>query len=501
MSACLQSFGSLIATWLARGRRVTQQALKKRPLEQLESETALLAREAHKKTKHLPLRKLFDTIPKLVLNLKPCLLMSPLSVSQFLPPDPLKMQFDVVVFDEASQILPEDALGAIYRGKQVIVTGDNQQLPPTTFFQQISGDDGEEDTQEDLPLFESVLDACLGAGLPRKLLRWHYRSRHEHLIAFSNERFYEGRLVTFPAALAEHAGLGVKVHHVPDGIYDRGGRRDNPREAQVVADLVIDHFRQTPDQTLGVIAFSYPQMNAIEDEIERRLRQAPDLERYFDGDRLEGFFVKNLETVQGDERDVILLSVGYGRDAQGKMTQNFGPLNRAGGARRLNVAVTRARRKVVVVYSIQARDIEATTSGSASHLRQYLDFAERGMEALRPEKEARSGSLAAHALETEVQAELAKLGYRAVPQIGCSAYRIDLGVLDPQKPGCYLLGVEFDGPSYNQAATARDRDRLRPEVLKQLGWTLHRIWSPDWLYRRGEVVRRLADALTVVSAR
>ena len=327
----------------------------------------MLYKEAHKKTKHLPLRRLFDVIPNLVLNLKPCLLMSPLSVSQFLPPDPAKMQFDVVVFDEASQILPEDALGAIYRGKQVIITGDNQQLPPTTFFQQLAGDDGEEAAEEDWPLFESILDACLGAGLPRRLLRWHYRSRHEHLIAFSNERFYEGRLVTFPSPWSENPGLGVKFHHVPDGVYDRGGRRDNPREAQIVADLVFAHFRHTPDQTLGVIAFSYSQMNAIEDEIDRRLRKEPDMERFFQGDRLEGFFVKNLETVQGDERDVILLSVGYGRDAQGKIALNFGPLNREGGARRLNVAVTRARRKLILVSSIQARDLEATASATVGH--------------------------------------------------------------------------------------------------------------------------------------
>ncbi len=476
--------------------RVIQGILQANPVNALTEEGGLLFKEAHKKTKHLPLRRLFQAIPKLVLNLKPCLLMSPLSVSQFLPAVADQMQFDVVVFDEASQILPEDALGAIYRGKQVVITGDNQQLPPTTFFQQMAGgDDLEEATADDTALFESILDACLGAGLPRQLLRWHYRSRHEHLIAFSNERFYEGRLVTFPAALHDSPDLGVKFHHVPDGVYDRGGRRDNPREAQVVADLVLEHFRANPDLTLGVIAFSYSQMNAIEDEIDRRLRAEPGMEKFFQGDRLEGFFVKNLETVQGDERDVILLSVGYGRDAEGKLAHHFGPLNREGGARRLNVAVTRARRKLILVSSLQARDLDAAASTNVAHLRQYLDFAQRGITALRPEEADSTNGQAAHNLEAEVLEELAKLGYRGVSQVGCGAYRIDLGVVDPKNPGRFLLGIEFDGPSYNQAGTARDRDRLRPEVLRQLGWKLERIWSPDWLYRRAEVVERLAQTL------
>ncbi len=476
--------------------RVAQGILHRNPVDTLVAESSLLFKEAHKKTKHLPLRRLFQDIPKLVLNLKPCLLMSPLSVSQFLPAAAGKMLFDVVVFDEASQILPEDALGAIYRGKQVVVTGDNQQLPPTTFFQQIAGgDDYEETAGEDSALFESILDACLGAGLPRQLLRWHYRSRHEHLIAFSNERFYEGRLVTFPAALSASPDLGVKFQHVPDGIYDRGGRRDNPREAQIVADLVLDHFRVHPDLTLGVIAFSYSQMNAIEDEIDRRLRAEPGMERFFQGDRLEGFFVKNLETVQGDERDVIFLSVGYGRDAEGKLAHHFGPLNRDGGARRLNVAVTRARRKLMIVSSLQACDLDAAASDNVAHLRQYLDFAQRGITALRPKADESRNGQATHNLEAEVLEELNKLGYQGVPQVGCGAYRIDLAVVDPKNPGRFVLGIEFDGPSYNQAGTARDRDRLRPEVLQQLGWKLERIWSPDWLYRRTEVVQRLAQIL------
>jgi superfamily I DNA and/or RNA helicase len=428
--------------------------------------------------------------------LKPCLLMSPLSVSQFLPGDPAKMPFDLVVFDEASQLLPEDALGAIHRGRQLVVTGDNQQLPPTTFFQQ-NADDGEESSDtDDLPLYESVLDACLGAGFPRKMLRWHYRSRHEHLIAFSNETYYESRLFTFPAALADCPQLGVKLHHVADGVYDRGGKRDNPREADVVAQLVLAHFTEHPDKTLGVIAFSYAQMDAIENAIERALGEQPDLEHFFQGDRLEGFFVKNLETVQGDERDVILLSVGYGRDSEGKIMLNFGPLNREGGQRRLNVAITRARQQLTVVSSIRARELNLSADQSLGlvHLQKYLDFAERGVAALgigRPTPPA-----AMNGMQADVLRELNRLGYDAVPDVGCGANRVDLGVHLPNKPGEFVLGIEFDGPDYDETGTARDRDRLRPEVLRNLGWKLHPIWAPDWVFRKQEEIERLKNALS-----
>lgn len=455
---------------------------------------ALLMREAHKKARHLPLRQLFERIPDLLLQLKPCLLMSPLSVSQFLHPE--KVRFDLVVFDEASQIVPEDAVGAIYRGKQVIVTGDNQQLPPTTFFQQLADEDDQDD-EEAPPAFESVLDACLGAGMRPHMLRWHYRSRHESLIAYSNSRFYDNRLVTFPAATENSPAVGVHFAHVPDGVYDRGGRRDNRREAEVVADLVFDHVRtHGTGKTLGVIAFSLAQMTAIEDEIDRRRADHPELEPLFGVDRLEGFFVKNLETVQGDERDTILLSVGYGRDAQGRLTMNFGPLNREGGQRRLNVAVTRARERLVVVSSIRAEDLDLNASKAPGvlHLYQYLDYAERGVAALELTGPAGGGEPESP-LEADVLAEVRRLGYAATPQVGCSGFRIDIGVSAPDAPGRFLLGVECDGATYHSAATARDRDRLRQQVLEQLGWRIHRVWSPDWVYRRQGEIERLRQAL------
>jgi hypothetical protein len=495
----LAEFRALDRDWIRHtARRVAVLADARRPQTPAAipgSETATLLNEAHKKSRHLPVRKLFEKIPNLLLQLKPCLLMSPLSVSQFLHPE--KIQFDLVVFDEASQIRPEDALGPIYRGKQVVVTGDDRQLPPTAFFQLNLADDEDEEAAEESPaLFESVLDAYLGAGLPLRMLRWHYRSRHEALIAYSNQSFYDNALVTFPSARAEHPELGVAFRHVPDGVYDRGGRRDNAREAEVVADLVFAHFRDRPGKTLGVIAFSQAQMNAIEDEIDRRLEEHPELEHHFGEDRLAGFFVKNLETVQGDERDVIVLSVGYGPDAAGHLTMNFGPLNREGGQRRLNVAVTRAREHLVVVSSLRAEDIDlnAARSQGAQQLRRYLAYAERGLGALETSQQQGKGEPESP-LEADVLGEVRRLGFDAVPQVGCSGFRMDLGVRDPHTPGRFLLGIEGDGAAYHAGGTARDRDRLRQEVLEGLGWRLHRVWSPAWAFRRFEEVERLRQAL------
>jgi len=459
-----------------------------------DSEANILLKEAAKKRRLMPIRTLLQKIPNLLVKLKPCLLMSPITVSQFLPPESNK--FDLVLFDEASQIVPEDAIGAIYRGKTLVVAGDNKQLPPTSFFQKnlIYDIDWDELSDEDIEVFDSILDECLGIGLPVKTLRWHYRSRHEGLIAFSNHRFYDDTLITFPAAKAQNDTLGVKLIHVPDGIYDRGGKRDNPKEAEKVADLIFEHFRLYPKKTLGVVTFSIAQMETVEEAIDRRLKEQPDFEPFFKEDRLEGFFVKNLENVQGDERDVIFFSVGYGYDQQGQMTMNFGPLNKPGGERRLNVAVTRAREKVLLITSIRSSDIDPDTKAvGVQTLRYYLDYAERGPETLEPvmPKEGEFES----ALDEDVATEIKKMGYEVVPQVGCSGYRIDIGVVDPVNPGSFLLGVECDGATYKSSNSARDRDRLREQVLRQLGWRIHRIWSPAWVARRDSEIRRLKEAL------
>jgi hypothetical protein len=481
--------------------RVIEECNSRRPQHVVpagDSEIAVLMREAHKQRRHLPIRQLTEKIPNLLLRLKPCLMMSPISVSQFLNPE--RLRFDLVIFDEASQICPEDAVGSIYRGTQLIVAGDNKQLPPTAFFHQAMTEeyDWEDLPDEEFAVFDSILDECSSIGLPAKMLHWHYRSKHESLIAFSNRQFYETRLITFPSIWAKHENLGVKFVHVPDGVYDRGGRRDNRREAAVVADLTFDHFRHYPDKTLGVVSFSISQMTAIDDEIEQRRRSQPEFERFFKDDRLEGFFVKNLENVQGDERDVMIFSVGYGYDQQHRMTMNFGPLNKPGGERRLNVAVTRAREKVILVSSVKAADIDlgATQAPGVLQLHRYMDYAERGEVALAITYPLGGGEPESD-LEIEVANEIRRLGLDVVHQVGCSGYRIDLGVLDPVEPGRFLLGVECDGATYHSAYTARDRDRLRQQVLEELGWCrrIHRVWSPDWTLKRGTEIERLMSAI------
>jgi hypothetical protein len=459
-----------------------------------DSEIGVLLRESAKKRRLMPIRSLLPRIPTLLHRLKPCLLMSPLSVSQFLEPELTK--FDLILYDEASQIVPEDAVGSIYRGKTIVVAGDNKQLPPTSFFQKslIEDLDWDETTEGDVEVLDSILDECLGIGLPVKTLRWHYRSRHEALIAFSNDRFYDGTLITFPAALAENEALGVKMVYVKNAVYDRGGKRDNPLEAEVVANLIFEHFEQRPEKTLGVVTFSIAQMETVEEAIERRLREQPEFEHFFKEDRLEGFFVKNLENVQGDERDVIIFSVGYGRDQQGQMTLNFGPLNKAGGERRLNVAVTRAREKVVLVTSIKGDEINVSPSSVVGvlALRGYLEYAERNYE--RSKSTAEQDKFDSP-IEEAVAKEIQRMDYSIATKVGCSIYPIDMGVVDPANPGCYLLGIESDGATYCASNSARDRDRLREQVLRQLGWRIHRIWSPDWVARRDSEIRRLKDAL------
>ena len=459
-----------------------------------DTEIGVLLKESAKKRRLMPIRSLLQRLPNLLPRLKPCLLMSPISVSQFLPPELAK--FDLILYDEASQIVPEDAVGSIYRGKSIVVAGDNKQLPPTSFFQKslIEDIDWDEMTEGDVEVFDSILDECLGIGLPVKTLRWHYRSRHEALIAFSNNRFYDGSLITFPAAMAEHEALGVKLLHIKDAVYDRGGLRNNPMEAEAVANLVFEHFHKYPEKTLGVVTFSIAQMETVEEAIERRLRDQPEYEHFFKEDRLEGFFVKNLENVQGDERDVIVFSVGYGRGPQGQMTLNFGPLNKTGGERRLNVAVTRAREKVVLVTSIRASDINVFPSSPVGvlALRGYLEYAEKGYGTSESTQQTVKFD---SPLEEAVAAEIQRLDYNVSAKVGCSVYPIDMGVVDPANPGCYLLGIECDGSTYRASNSARDRDRLRGQVLKQLGWRIYRVWSPDWVARRDSEVRRLKDAI------
>ncbi len=479
--------------------RVIEEANARKPQDILvqanNSEVSILLREAAKKRRLMPVRNLLERIPHILFRIKPCLLMSPISVSQFLTPT--LEQFDLVLFDEASQIVPEDAIGSIYRGKTIVIAGDNKQLPPTSFFQKsmIEDIDWDQISDEDAEVFDSILEECMGIGLPVKTLRWHYRSKHEELIAFSNNHFYDDTLVTFPSPIAERSTLGVKIVYVSDGIYDRGSRRDNPREAEVVADLVFQHLKECPKKTLGVVTFSIAQMEAVEDAVERRRRMQPEFEHFFKEDRLEGFFVKNLENVQGDERDVMMISVGYGYDSEGQMTMNFGPINKTGGERRLNVVVTRAREKTVIITSIKASDIRisSTNSVGVKSLRDYLEYAEKGPQILKSPFE--KTDTIESPLEEDVATVVKRAGYNVIPKVGWSGCPIEIGVADPNEPSCYLLGITFDGPTYSSINSARDRDRLRGQVLGQLGWRIHRIWSPTWVSRRESEARRLTGAL------
>ncbi|MFG2627366.1 DUF3320 domain-containing protein [Streptomyces sp. NPDC048473] len=469
----------------------------RRPRRTSVGQAAVLRRQAQLKTRHMPVRRLLGETREVVRLIKPCFMMSPLTVSQFLPSD---FRFDVVIFDEASQVLPQDAVNSIYRGDALIVAGDQKQLPPTSFFSAGGDSDEDDEWDEDGAVgFESVLDACKASGVLRGLpLRWHYRSRHENLIAFSNHEFYDNTMVTFPGALEQSPDVGVEFIKA-DGVYDRGGRSNNPLEAARVAQRVIHHFATRPGLTLGVVALSKAQAEAIEEAVQKARAARPDLDRFFTDDRLDGFFVKNLETVQGDERDVIILSVGYGPDQQGKLASSFGPINREGGWRRLNVAVTRARRRMEVVASFYGGDLRDSPNKSVQHLKRYLQYAQHGPQVLQTQA-ADPDAAPESPFEEEVLDVLRGWGYSVQPQVGVAGFRIDMAVRHPAAPGSYALGIECDGAMYHSSRAARDRDRLRESVLSDLGWKLHRIWGTDWYRSRRDAMARLRAAVEAACA-
>jgi very-short-patch-repair endonuclease len=444
------------------------------------AETVILRKEINKQRRIKPLRILFEEIPNLLLDLKPCLMMSPYSVSQLIDPNTYK--FDIAIFDEASQIPPEYAAGTIMRADQIVIAGDQHQLPPTRFFQTIDTDEFDEDDY-DVEEYESILNAC-EIIIPNKMLLWHYRSEDESLIAFSNYNFYDNRLLTFPTANGDDRSTGLEFIYVPDGIYRRGkGGRDNPKEAEKIAELVLKHLQEHPDLTIGIVTFSLSQRRAIEQQIDNLKLKNPDLYPLFNYNKEEEVFIKNLETVQGDERDVIFFSVGYGKDETGNMSMNFGPLNRQGGERRLNVAVTRARKSVKLVSSIQPEDIDLsrTQSDGARFFRSYLKTAKYGPDSVYEDETYDPNAEFGSVFEESVYEALIKRGIQLRKQVGVSNYRIDFGVVDSENPGRYLLGIECDGATYHSTPTARDRDRLRQELLEEkFGWCFHRIWSLDW---------------------
>lgn len=455
---------------------------------------ATLSQEFNKKARHKPIRKLMEEAGTAIQAIKPVFMMSPLSVANYLTPGVI--QFDLVVFDEASQVKPVDAFGAILRGQQLVVVGDTKQLPPTSFFDRLVASDEateadeEEFTTADVP---SILGLCNAQQAPEKMLRWHYRSRHESLIAVSNHAFYEDRLVVFPSPAGAIGNLGLVYHHLPNTVYGRGGSRTNKQEAEAVADAVMRHAAQTPGKSLGVVAFSEAQKGAIMDAVEARRRQAPHLEPFFATGTAEPFFVKNLESVQGDERDVIMISVGYGKDANGYFAMSFGPLNNEGGEKRLNVLITRAKERCEVFTNLRPEDIDlARAKGEGVRaFKMFLQYAATGiLDVPRP-----TGKEADSPFEEAVCRQLEALGYTVHQQVGSNGFFIDLAVVDKEAPGRYVIGIECDGATYHSARSARDRDRLRQAALENMGWTFHRIWSTDWFRHPERELRRLVEAI------
>jgi hypothetical protein len=459
------------------------------------SELGLLRDQMQMQRPSQSIREMIRRMPQSFPRLAPCMLMSPLSIAQYLPPD--QALFDVVIFDEASQIATWDAVGAIARARQTIIVGDPKQLPPTNFFGRNEEEDEVAEHERDL---ESILDEAKAAGIPVRDLRWHYRSRSESLIAFSNHHYYQNRLVTFPSPSVEDRA--VQLRKIPRGIYDRGKSRTNRIEAEAVAGEATARMKtwlRLPEKerpTLGVITFNAQQQSLIMDLLDAARREDPALEWFFAEERIEATIVKNLENVQGDERDVILFSITFWKDAAGKLAMDFGALNRDGGERRLNVAVTRARQELIVFSGFTADqiDLNRTKALAVHHLKTFLDFAERGAIALPAQDEGSVGGFDS-AFEEAVSTHLVRRGWLVVPQVGVSGFRIDLGIRHPDRPGVYLAGVECDGATYHSSATARDRDKVREQVLRGLGWNILRVWSTDWWFDAAGCADRLHAGL------
>lgn len=455
----------------------------------------VLNAEIARKRGHLPIRILLEKAGPAIQQLKPVFMMSPLSVAQFLKPGGI--QFDILVIDEASQIEPVDALGSIARVKQIVVVGDEKQLPPTAFFRKLTGEDDLEDADENVTMqakdAESILELCLAKGVPPRMLEWHYRSKHQSLIAVSNREFYDNKLFIVPSPYNAVAGMGLKFNLLKDTSYGRGETRTNAKEAKAVAEAVIQHARVTPDKTLGVATFSVAQRQAILKELELLRRANPDVEEFFSAAGHEPFFVKNLENIQGDERDVILISVGYGKTEQGYLAHSFGPLSRDGGERRLNVLISRAKQRCEVFCNFTGAeiDLERARGRGVACLKLFLTFAETGNFGLGEV----TGEDFDSDFEMQVCERLQTAGYNVKRQIGASGFRVDLAVSDPDKPGRFTLGIECDGAQFHSSRSARDRDRLRQQVLEAHGWIIHRVWSADWYMRPQAELKKIEQAI------
>lgn len=462
------------------------------PKRHARGEMETLMRELGKKSRHLPIRRLLVKAGNAVQKIKPIFMMSPMSISTYLQQG--SVDFDVVIFDEASQIPAPDALGAIMRGKQVIVVGDSKQMPPSDLFGKsikLSDEDVEDSATAEM---ESILSLMEAKGTPEVMLRWHYRSRNSSLIAVSNDQFYDNRLLAFPSSGAQKEARGLIFNHLPDTVYGEDGSASNIGEARVIAEAVLKHAKRTPELSLGVVAFSVVQRDLIMLEVEKLRRENIGCEEFFQhhegGDE---FFIKNLENVQGDERDVIFISVCYGRKKDGKISQNFGLINKQGGERRLNVLISRARLSMEVFANFTGEDLRVKeNSPFGLHAFQiFLRYAETGFLEYHDEVKEESQK----AFEQNLFEAVSTLGFPIEKNVGEQGFYLDLAVKNPEDDDQYLLAIEGDGNTYQNAVSVRDRDRLRVSVLGGLGWRQHRVWSTDWYRNSALELDRIKTAI------
>lgn len=454
------------------------------------TDLALIENEISKRKRHIPVRDLTKRAAQALLELKPCWMMSPLAVAQYLPKESL---FDLTIIDEASQMTPEDAVGALARGEQAMVVGDTNQLPPTSFFRKMVDDD--ELNEDEAVLNESILEMANATFKPPRRLRWHYRSRHSSLIKFSNHLVYDDNLIVFPSANESRSDMGVSLVAVK-GKYKAGANSD---EARVMVDSILAFMRTQPNRSLGVVTLNQVQRDLVQAEMDFALSVDQVAQRYIDvwrekNDGLEEFFIKNLENVQGDERDVIFIGTVYGpEEYDGPVMQRFGPINGLAGKRRLNVLFSRAKQQIVTFSSMTAADIKAEEDGNAGPymLKRWLEYSATGVlhTGKSTFKEPDSD------FEIFVMDQVRAMGCIPVPQVGVAGYFIDIGVKHPEWPHGFILAIECDGANYHSSKSARDRDRLRQEVLENLGWRFHRIWSTDWFSDYRKETERLRERI------
>jgi hypothetical protein len=448
----------------------------------------ILNRELTKKRRHLPLRQLFDTSGDAIQQIKPVFMMSPMSVATFLPLT--KVNFDLVIFDEASQVPVADAIGAIVRGSQVVVVGDSQQMPPTDFFSLSYQTDDDFDITDT----ESILNLFINQNAPQKMLNWHYRSRHDSLIYTSNKFFYDNKLKVFPSSGMLNDAVGLSLVYLPQTVYDKGNTRTNIDEARAVALYVAEHAKKSPHMSLGIVTFSNAQKEAVLVQVEIIRSAHPEVEQFFNRHtECSEFFIKNLENVQGDERDVILLSIGYGKNAAGKLSQNFGPLNKKGGERRFNVMSSRSKFAMVVFSNFKGSELvinEESPLGIKA-LKAFLTFAESGL----PYNGFKATSVQQCFFVEHVRNALIQAGIVVDCAIGYQGFTIDIAVRHPTRASTFILAILLDSHAYVSSHNARDRDRLHDLVLEQLGWKIHRVWSVDWYRDSEKEVRRIVDRL------